>query len=60
MPEKAGYAQHALVMGLMLQGGIAAAQNLATNPGFETGDTTGWFAFGSVCHIRRDRLRSFG
>ncbi len=23
------------------------AQNLATNPGFETGDTTGWFAFGS-------------
>jgi glucuronoarabinoxylan endo-1,4-beta-xylanase len=39
-------AQHALVMGLMLQGGIVAAQNLATNPGFETGDTTGWFAFG--------------
>jgi glucuronoarabinoxylan endo-1,4-beta-xylanase len=33
-------------MGLMLQGGVAAAQNLATNPGFETGDTTGWFAFG--------------
>jgi glucuronoarabinoxylan endo-1,4-beta-xylanase len=23
------------------------AQNLATNPGFETGNTTGWFAFGS-------------
>jgi len=23
------------------------AQNLVTNPGFETGDTTGWFAFGS-------------
>jgi glucuronoarabinoxylan endo-1,4-beta-xylanase len=22
------------------------AQNLVTNPGFETGDTTGWFAFG--------------
>jgi glucuronoarabinoxylan endo-1,4-beta-xylanase len=39
-------ARHALVMGLMLQGGMAAAQNLATNPGFETGDTTGWFAFG--------------
>jgi len=39
-------AQHALVMGLMLQCGMAAAQNLATNPGFETGDTTGWFAFG--------------
>ncbi|HXR04011.1 MAG TPA: carbohydrate binding domain-containing protein [Verrucomicrobiae bacterium] len=39
---------HALVMGLMLQGGVAAAQNLAANPGFETGDTTGWFAFGST------------
>lgn len=26
---------------------LAGAQNLATNPGFETGDTTGWFAFGS-------------
>ena len=26
---------------------IAGAQNLATNPGFETGDTSGWFAFGS-------------
>jgi glucuronoarabinoxylan endo-1,4-beta-xylanase len=23
------------------------AQNLVTNPGFETGNTTGWFAFGS-------------
>jgi glucuronoarabinoxylan endo-1,4-beta-xylanase len=31
---------------VVLQGGMAAAQNLATNPGFETGDTTGWFAFG--------------
>ncbi len=30
----------------MLQAGIVAAQNLAPNPGFETGDTTGWFAFG--------------
>lgn len=36
----------ALVTGLMLQGGLAAAQNLVTNPGFETGDTTGWFAWG--------------
>ena len=31
----------------MLQAGKAAAQNLVTNPGFETGDTTGWFPFGS-------------
>ena len=35
------------VPGSLLYAGIAAAQNLATNPGFETGDTTGWFAFGS-------------
>src|SRR5215831_5113765 len=40
-------AQQAFLIGLMLQGGMAAAQNLATNPGFETGDTTGWFAWGS-------------
>jgi glucuronoarabinoxylan endo-1,4-beta-xylanase len=40
------YAPHMFVMGLMLQGGMAAAQNVATNPGFETGDMTGWFAFG--------------
>src|SRR5690242_12682190 len=39
-------AQHALVLGLMLQCGVAAAQNIAPNPGFETGDMTGWFAFG--------------
>ena len=26
---------------------IAAAQNLATNPGFETGNTSGWYGFGS-------------
>jgi len=36
----------AFVLGLMIQIGIASAQNLATNPGFETGETTGWFAFG--------------
>jgi glucuronoarabinoxylan endo-1,4-beta-xylanase len=40
------YAPRLFVMGLMLQCGIAGAQNVATNPGFETGDTTGWFAFG--------------
>jgi O-glycosyl hydrolase len=36
-----------LAVGFAAQAGIAAAQNLATNPGFETGNTTGWFAFGS-------------
>jgi O-glycosyl hydrolase len=40
-------AQAAVVIGFVLQAGIAAAQNLATNPGFETGNTSGWFAFGS-------------
>ena len=40
-------AQAAVVIGFVLQAGLAAAQNLVTNPGFETGDTTGWFAFGT-------------
>ena len=40
-------AQAALLIGIALQSWMASAQNLATNPGFETGDTTGWFAFGS-------------
>jgi hypothetical protein len=35
------------VVGLMIQIGIASAQNLATNPGFETGNATGWFAYGA-------------
>src|SRR3974377_762843 len=35
-----------LVTGLLLQSGLAAAQNLVTNPGFETGDASGWFAWG--------------
>ena len=35
------------LLGLWLQTGIVMAQNLVTNPGFETGDTTGWFGFGS-------------
>ena len=39
---------HVLILGFLFLGaGFAAAQNLATNPGFETGDTTGWFAFGT-------------
>ena len=40
-------ARVALVIGLVLRAGLAAAQNLVTNPGFETGNTSGWFAFGS-------------
>ena len=40
-------AQAALVIGFVLQAGLAAGQNLLTNPGFETGNTSGWFAFGS-------------
>jgi glucuronoarabinoxylan endo-1,4-beta-xylanase len=31
---------------LFLQAGACLAQNLAQNPGFETGNTSGWFAFG--------------
>ena len=37
-----------LVVGVLFHAGIAAAQNLVTNPGFETGDTSGWFGFGST------------
>jgi len=40
-------AQATLVIGCVLQAGMAAAQNLVTNPGFETGNTSGWFPFGS-------------
>lgn len=36
-----------LVIAFVLQAGTAAAQNLVTNPGFETGNTSGWFAFGT-------------
>ena len=38
--------QVALVLGFVLQAGLATAQNLAQNPGFEAGNTSGWFAFG--------------
>lgn len=37
----------AVVSGFVFSARIAGAQNLATNPGFETGDTSGWFPFGS-------------
>ena len=46
LKDKRPKAQAALVLGLILQVCMAAAQNLATNPGFETGNATGWFAFG--------------
>jgi O-glycosyl hydrolase len=36
-----------MIVGFFLQTGIVAAQNLLTNPGFETGDTSGWIAFGT-------------
>jgi glucuronoarabinoxylan endo-1,4-beta-xylanase len=45
--QKLARVQVALVMGLVLRAGVAAAQDLVTNPGFETGNTSGWFAFGS-------------
>ncbi len=32
---------------VLLQTAKLAAQNLAANPGFETGNTSGWFGFGS-------------
>jgi len=38
----------ALVSGMVLQAGLAVAQpNLVNNPGFETGNTSGWSPFGS-------------
>src|SRR5215471_9414192 len=36
-----------LLFVLLSGAGVASAQNLAQNPGFETGDTSGWFAFGA-------------
>jgi glucuronoarabinoxylan endo-1,4-beta-xylanase len=32
---------------LLFWAGIAGAQNIASNPGFETGDTSDWFGFGT-------------
>ena len=36
----------ALLLGICLHANVGRAQNLATNPGFESGDTSGWSAFG--------------
>ena len=41
------YASISFCLSLILHGGLASAQNLATNPGFESGNTSGWFAFGT-------------
>jgi glucuronoarabinoxylan endo-1,4-beta-xylanase len=42
-----GLAPAALAVGFLLHAGPAIAQvNLLTNPGFETGNTTGWLPFG--------------
>jgi len=38
--------QIALIIGFVLHTGLASAQNLIANPGFETGDPSGWVAFG--------------
>src|SRR5437899_1696224 len=35
-----------LAVVFLLQASCATAQNLAQNPGFESGNTAGWFAFG--------------
>ncbi len=42
------YLSGLLLPGLLVTASLSSqAQNLVTNAGFETGDTTGWFAFGS-------------
>jgi hypothetical protein len=39
--------QRVLLVAFVLQSWLLVAQpNLTTNPGFETGNTMGWFAFG--------------
>jgi glucuronoarabinoxylan endo-1,4-beta-xylanase len=39
-------AYFAVVIAIVLHAGLTAAQNLITNPGFETGNTSGWGSFG--------------
>jgi glucuronoarabinoxylan endo-1,4-beta-xylanase len=40
-------ASAAIWIGALLPSTSAVAQNLVNNPGFETGNTSGWFAFGT-------------
>ncbi|HWX23104.1 MAG TPA: carbohydrate binding domain-containing protein [Candidatus Binatia bacterium] len=42
-----GHLQATILLGLLFGAWVSEAQNLAQNPGFETGDTSGWFAFGA-------------
>jgi glucuronoarabinoxylan endo-1,4-beta-xylanase len=46
-PSRAGQWQRLTMLWLTLLSGPVVAQNLATNPGFENGNTSGWFAFGA-------------
>jgi glucuronoarabinoxylan endo-1,4-beta-xylanase len=46
-PSRARQLQRLMMLCLTLLSGPVMAQNLATNPGFESGNTSGWFAFGA-------------
>ena len=46
LKEKQCHAYAALVIVIMLHAGTAAAQNLITNPGFESGSISPWASFG--------------
>src|SRR5215469_4695098 len=46
LKKKRCHAYAALVIGFILHAGMAAAQNLVTNPGFETGSISPWASFG--------------
>src|SRR5262245_21231226 len=35
-----------LLLGMLMQAATCRAQNLAPDPGFESGDTSSWFPFG--------------
>lgn len=45
-PARGTMGRGALLLGLTIFTHAGMAQNLALNPGFETGGTAGWFAFG--------------
>jgi hypothetical protein len=42
---------------LMLVSGTAQAENVLTNPGFETGDTTGWTTWGCTLSVSTEQAR---